>query len=513
MFSAKMRYASMFMLDLAKSFTNDCSGNSKVTKISDTSCANLAPKSYYEEVICNLRRENLITSVKGRGGGYTLARSPFEITVADIARAVCGRVKMQKCSHSIYCKLHECGSNTGNCDVSDLFEKVDAYIDGYMENISLGSLLKNVKGRTWIRADCNAAMPSLNAAKAALLSALDSVNPSSPGSLGQFAKSLIEQARRKILNTFNGKNYYAVFTNSGSAANNLVTNGLPNFVNIISPIEHPSIINALPNAIKIKVLDSGIVDLDSLCTALKDVTDSNVLVSIMTANNETGVIQPVHDISEICKKNGALFHTDAVQVCGKIPLDLDGIGADFVTVSAHKSGSVSGTGVTFIKRGLTLKPMIYGGSDQEYGLFAGTENTGSIHAFGVVAENIPKLTERMAEIALLRDYMECSIKRLGDDVIIIGESAARLPNTSLVCVRGIETARQIAIFDAHEIGVGSGSACSYGKSEYSHVLRAMGIENSIAKCAIRVSLGYNISQIDIDRIIECWREIYSKERQ
>ncbi len=225
------------------------------------------------------------------------------------------------------------------------------------------------------------------------------------------------------------------------------------------------------------------------------------LVSVMLANNETGVIQPIREIAGLAHAHGALVHTDAVQALGKIPVNFGLLGVDLMTVSAHKLGGPMGAGALVIRDGLAIAPLIHGGG-QELRRRAGTENLASAAGFAAVAK------EKLHNISTLRDTLETSL----EGASIFGKNAERLPNTTCFAYSGLNAETLLMALDLEGIAVSSGSACSSGKVARSHVLAAMGVPNELAKAAIRISLGWNTTRQDIEHFIAAWRRIVARHQ-
>ena len=229
----------------------------------------------------------------------------------------------------------------------------------------------------------------------------------------------------------------------------------------------------------------------------------------MLANNEMGVIQPVAEVSVIAKEHGALVHTDAVQAAGKLMLDRNEMGVDYLTLSSHKIGGPQGVGAVILAPTAPLKPLIVGGG-QELGRRSGTENVAGYAGFGVAAfEAMTELGEA-EKLSMHRDRIEASIREHSNETILIGAGAERLPNTSCIAMPGVKGETQVMHFDLASICVSSGSACSSGKVKVSHVLSAMGYDDEVAESSIRVSLGYKTTTEDIDRFVEAWKALHDR---
>jgi len=254
----------------------------------------------------------------------------------------------------------------------------------------------------------------------------------------------------------------------------------------------------------IRVTREGIVDLAHLGALLDG---PPALVSIMLANNETGAIQPVAEVAEIVHAAGGLLHVDAIQAFGKLPFDIRSMGADLVTLSAHKIGGPKGVGALVLAADVQgLEPLLRGGG-QELGRRAGTENVAGIAAFGAAAKAAMGLLEgNAARLRDLRDSLEQGLRQTRGMIVFSGD-AQRLPNTTLFTVPGLKAETAVIGFDLAGIAVSSGSACSSGKVQPSHVLAAMGLGRDLAQGAVRLSLGWSTSQTDIDMTLEAWRTL------
>ena len=355
--------------------------------------------------------------------------------------------------------------------------------------------------RTYL--DHNASSPLRPAAKAAMLAALELTgNGSSVHAEGRIAHALIDGARQAIARQLGVIAPMVVFTGGGSEANNLALKGSNAERLIVSAIEHPSVIEAAKAADKdvelIPVDSNGVVDLDALRFMLPG---PKALVSLMLANNETGVIQPVRQAAAIAHEHGALVHTDAVQGFGKVPVNFGLLGVDLMSVSAHKLGGPMGVGALVIRDGLPMRSLIHGGG-QEQRRRAGTENLAGIAGFAAAAN------EQLNDIKILRDRLEARL----EEAMIFGRGAERLANTTCFAMAGMNAETLLMGFDIDGIAVSSGSACSSGKVARSHVLGAMGFAPDISGAAIRVSLGWTTTPDDIDQFIAVWKRLLARHR-
>jgi cysteine desulfurase len=253
------------------------------------------------------------------------------------------------------------------------------------------------------------------------------------------------------------------------------------------------------------VTPDGVVDLDHLRAMLSG--QPPALVAVMLANNEAGVIQPIGEVADIVHEAGGLLHVDAVQALGKIPIDIRALGADLVSVSAHKLGGPKGVGAVVLAGDLQhFGPLLRGGG-QERNRRAGTENVAGIAGFGAaIAAALPALGAELNRLTHLRNRLEAGLAA-GNDVTIFGANALRLPNTTLFAAPGVRAETAVIAFDLEGVAVSSGSACSSGKVTPSHVLKAMQIRPELVRGAIRLSTGYLTSEADIERCLEAWRKL------
>lgn len=335
-------------------------------------------------------------------------------------------------------------------------------------------------------------------------------NPSSGHRIGAAAAAVVEQARAAVAELIGARESEIVFTSGGTEADNAALRGVlaarPSRRGVvISAIEHHAIIETAEQLERegatvahVGVGSDGCVDLDALARA---VTAETALVSIMLANNETGVIQPVREAAEIAHRHGALLHTDAVQAAGKIPVRVDDLGVDLLSLSAHKMYGPKGAGALYVRRGTPLRPMMIGGH-QERDRRGGTHNTSGIAGLGAAARLAAgRLGEEARRIRGLRDDFEQALTARFEQVHVIGAGSARLGNTSCVCFAGVEAEALLLLLSEEGICVSSGAACSSGSLEPSHVLRAMGVDAQIAQGQIRFSFGRHSTRDELDRLL------------
>jgi cysteine desulfurase len=367
--------------------------------------------------------------------------------------------------------------------------------------------------------DWNATTPLRPEARAAMAAAWDlSGNPSSVHAEGRASRRLVEDARAAVAGAVGADVRNVVFTSGGTEANSLAltpglrrNSGLPINRLVVSAIEHASVLagGRFPRAAieTLRVTKSGVVDLDHLREILAH--GPPTLVSVMSANNETGALQRVTEVAEIVHGAGGLLHVDAVQTIGKISFDINGIMADLISLSAHKIGGPKGAGAVVLSEGLSgLEGLIRGGG-QEQGRRAGTENVAGIVGFGAaVKAAMASLDDDMDRIEKLRNRLEIGLRQTRG-VFVFSENVPRLRNTTLFTAPGLRAETAVIGFDLGGIAVSSGSACSSGKVQPSHVLEAMGFGPELAKGAVRLSLGWSTTEADIDCGLEAWRKLAS----
>jgi len=365
--------------------------------------------------------------------------------------------------------------------------------------------------------DWNATTPLRPEARAAMLAAWELIgNPSSVHAEGREARRLVEDARAVLAGAVGALPRNVVFTSAGTEANALALSpglrgpsGRPAERLLVSAVEHASVLAGgrfpADSIGHIRVTRSGVIDLDHLKTLLGD--DHPALVSIMAANNETGALQPVAEAARIVHEAGGLLHVDAIQALGKIAFNINEVGADLATFSAHKIGGPKGVGALVVAEGIAgLEPVLRGGG-QELNRRAGTENVAGIAGFGAaVRVALQALPEDAARMATLRDRLENGIRAIAGATVFAGD-AKRLPNTVLFTAPGLKAETAVIGFDLEGIAVSSGSACSSGKVQPSHVLSAMGFDPAVAQGAVRLSLGWSTEPDDINRALEAWRKL------
>ena len=356
--------------------------------------------------------------------------------------------------------------------------------------------------------DWNATAKLRPQAREAVLAAQEVGNPSSVHGAGRAARRTVEQAREQVAAMVGAKSQEVVFTSGGTEANAWALSPLIGEVLLVSAIEHPSVRSGgrFAAAEEIPVTDDGVIDLAALKRRLAGA--SRPLVSIMLANNETGVVQPVARAAELVHAVGGLLHIDAVQGPGRIDCDFAALGADLMTLSAHKIGGPQGVGALLKREALELEPLLRGGG-QERGARAGTENVPGIAGFGAAAAAVRQgWTDEAARMTVLRDRLEAGLKAISPQATVFGAGASRLPNTTLFAVPGVKAETAVIALDLEGVAASSGAACSSGKVTPSHVLAAMGVPAELIRGAIRLSLGYATKEIEIEAVLKAWAKLH-----
>ena len=372
--------------------------------------------------------------------------------------------------------------------------------------------------------DWNATAPLRQEARAAMAAALDRVgNPSSVHAEGRAARQLVETAREQVAALVGAEPKCVTFASGGTEANNLALTPAIQTPNrkmpcerlLVSMVEHGSVRSGgqfpAEAVEEIAVTADGMVDREDLARRLAKsvVQEQRVLVSVMLANNETGIIQPIREIADMAHEVGALLHVDAVQGAGRISCNINELQADLLTISAHKFGGPKGTGA-LVRRDETLHlahPLIRGGG-QERGLRAGTENVVAIAGFGAAAEVARRSVQGdAARMTALRQRLEAGLKAATPAVIVFGAESPRVPNTTLVAVPGMKAETAVIALDLAGFAVSSGAACSSGKVQPSHVLSAMGAPPELARGGVRISLGWTTTEAEIDCLIDAWIKV------
>jgi cysteine desulfurase len=359
--------------------------------------------------------------------------------------------------------------------------------------------------RTYL--DHNASSPLRPEARAAMLAALNAAgNPSSVHADGRAARALIEAAREKVARLVNAEPSQVVFTSGATEANNWIMSGGWELI-CVSAIEHDSVLAparaSTATIISLPVSGDGVVDVASAAVPLARAA-KGALLTVMAANNETGVVQPIAEAVALAREHGAAVHIDAVQAPGRMAVDFAALGADTLALSAHKLGGPLGVGALVTREAPSA--LIKGGG-QERRRRGGTENVAGIAGFGAAAEAVACENDAAQRMAKLRDALEDGVLRATPDAVIVGSKAARIANTSCIALPGSSAETLVIKLDLAGIAVSAGAACSSGKVAASHVLDAMGYAPEIARSAIRVSLGPQTSEQDIAAFLAAWQKV------
>lgn len=347
-------------------------------------------------------------------------------------------------------------------------------------------------------------------------------NASSVHHFGQQAKAVLDGARASVAALLGAEPSEVVFTGGGTDGDNAAVRGAVEALEpagrrhlIISSIEHEAVLQTAKALARrgvrvthLPVGESGIVEPDALSAAL---TDDTALVSVMHANNEIGTLQPIAALAAVAKSRGALFHTDAVQTAGKLPIDVAALGVDLLSISAHKFGGAKGAGALWIRRGVRLVPFMTGGR-QERNRRAGTENVPALAAMGAAADYARQhMAANATRVAALRDRLEQGILARVPNTAVNG-SGPRVPNTTNISVDRVESESLLIALDLEGVAVSSGSACSSGTLEPSHVLKAMGFPHARTLNSLRFSLGASNTEAEIDHVVHVLPALVTKLR-
>jgi cysteine desulfurase len=367
--------------------------------------------------------------------------------------------------------------------------------------------------------DHNATAPLRPESREAVIAALGiGGNPASVHAAGRAARAIVEDARAAVARLVNAKSDQVIFTSGATESNSLALAGAvegaatsgekPVRITrlFVSAIEHSSVLKTAFHLAErapglrvdlIPVTADGVVDTEALRVMLRE-GKGRTLVAVMAANNETGVIQPIGEISRLAREAGALLLVDAVTAAGK--MDLDFSLCDYLTLSGHKLGGTQGAGALVVRDGVPFAPQILGGGQQK-GLRAGTENLSGIAGFGAAARAVMNDGEERARIARIRDDFEKAVKSAIPGTIVFGEKAPRLSNTSNLAIPGLSGENIVIALDLDGVLVSSGSSCSSGKITPSHVLSAMGVDENLAGASLRVSFGWNSTPEDAQAVV------------
>jgi cysteine desulfurase len=370
--------------------------------------------------------------------------------------------------------------------------------------------------------DWAASAPLRPVAREAVCAALDLPgNPSSVHAEGRQARAAVEASRTAVAALVGAPAAEVVFTSGATEANVTALSpalcGAGEPLLLVSAIEHPSVAAGgrfRPDDVAVVPVDGdGVVRLDRLADMLEAATacGQRPLVSLMLANNETGVVQPVAEAARLVHAAGGLLHVDAVQAAGRMPVDMVALGADLLSLSSHKIGGPKGVGALVVRPGVSVPPLLTGGG-QERRRRAGTEAVPMIAGFGAAAAAARVDLEEIHRCGRLRDWLEADLDTMCDATVVFGRNAQRLPTTSCFAVPGVAAETAVIALDLDGVAVSSGAACSSGKVAASAVLSAMGVPGELARGAIRVSLGWETQEDDVARFLAAWRKLVARLR-
>ncbi len=519
--NTKGRYAVMALADIARQTAQQ--GEQAAVPLTQIAERQHLPLPYLEQIFGSLRRAGLVESARGRAGGYRLAKPAAGISVADALDAVDEETRFTRCSSG-----HDGCVAGETCITHSLWQALGRVTSDFLTQITLAdvvsgvvleskaapaapALVTSVGVPSRVYLDHNATAPMRPEVKAAMTAALDITgNPSSAHSEGRKARAAIEEARESVARLVGAKPSEVVFT-SGASESNAWVMAQPWNTLLVSGIEHESVLGpARANRaarFEFGADADGVARVEAIADqVLLRSAPRRAIVSLQLANNETGVLQPVAEAAAFAHEHGLLVHTDAVQAAGRVPIDVHRLGVDLMSLSAHKLGGPKGIGALIVRDRLDLVPLIRGGG-QERRRRAGTENLPAIVGFGAAAEAALAGLSEMPRLAALRDRLEDDVRRISPSAHVIGASVPRLANTSVIALPGTSSETLVIRLDLAGIAVSAGSACSSGKVGRSHVLDVMGLDDEIAKSAIRISLGADTAEQDIAAFIAAWTAI------
>ncbi|MCB9973668.1 MAG: cysteine desulfurase [Rhodospirillales bacterium] len=368
-----------------------------------------------------------------------------------------------------------------------------------------------IRMKTEIYLDYNATAPIRPGVEEAVLGALRVAgNPSSIHSFGRHARKTVETARAQVASLVGARPEKVTFNSGATEGNNSLLKAYHGQGICASAIEHPSMLGQDHDPQMIRVTPDGVIDLTHFEERIS-ASPPPALVSVMMVNNETGVIQPVAEMIRLCHARGIKFHTDATQAAGRLPLDVFMLNADYMTLSSHKLGGPQGIGA-MITTNDTPPPILLQGGGQERRYRAGTENVAGIAGFGQAAAHAQEHLPAFQELVAQQSYLEQELKGLHNELVIFGENAPRVANTTCCAFPGLSAETLLIAYDLDGIAISSGSACSSGKVTQSHVLKAMGCADHLAKGALRISTGWATTREDIDHFLTITQRILKRVR-
>ncbi len=336
-------------------------------------------------------------------------------------------------------------------------------------------------------------------------------NASSVHGFGRAARKLVEDARGSVAALVNVRPAQVIFNSGASEGNNTILSGYRDKVVMIGATEHPSVREAAPHAHQIPVDHNGVINIAAFGDMLT--LHKPALVAIQYVNSETGVVQPIAELAAKAKESGALFLCDAVQAAGRIDIDFKTLNVDYLTLAAHKFGGCQGVGALVFREGLQMPKFIHGGG-QEKRQRAGTENVAGIAGFGVAAQLAKEnIAQYQSHTAALQSALETGLRKIANDIVLTGEAAPRVTNTTNIIVPNAPAETMLMALDLEGVAVSSGSACSSGTFKPSHVLTAMGYSEDQSRSSLRFSCGYATTIAEIDAALDIFARVLNRIRQ
>ena len=512
--STKGRYGLRALIDLAQYSEIEPVSISSIAARQDIS------ERYLEQLMTLLKKAELVKSIRGAGGGYVLAKGTGEISVGDVLRALEGSLEPVECT--AFKEEDTCAAADG-CVTKYVWQRINESINRTVDEISLKQLVGEGSRKMIYLDNAATTRTAPEVVKAMLPYFTENYgNPSSIYSFASRNKEVILAQREAIAGVLGAKADEIYFTAGGSESDNWALKAAAEAYKtkgnhiITTKIEHHAILHTAEwlakQGFEITYLDvdeNGVVKMEDLRAAIQPTT---ILISVMYANNEIGTIQPIAEIGQIAHEHDILFHTDAVQAFGQVPIDVDACHIDMLSASGHKLNGPKGIGFLYIRKGLKLRSLIHGGA-QERKRRAGTENVPGIVGLGTAAARAAHtMAERTAKERKLRDYLIDRVLHEIPYVRLNGHPKDRLPNNANFSFQFIEGESLLIMLDMKGICASSGSACTSGSLDPSHVLLAIGLPHEIAHGSLRLTLSEETTKEDMDYVVEALKEIVEKLR-
>lgn len=511
--STRGRYGVKAMVELAMNYGKEPVSGKTVSERQNI------PEKYLEQLFAQLRKSGLIKSIRGFQGGYMLNKAPDEIFIGDIMNVLEGSVEISECLDETSCSNIDC------CATRLLWMKVKDSIDQVFQSTTLADVLAdfnkikdNQEGvkmeKKPVYMDYAATTYVRPEVVTEMLPYLKDYfgNPSSIYSISHKTQQGIDQARERVAKALNAAKDEIYFTGGGSEADNWALKGVA-FANkqrgnhiITTRIEHHAVLNACEflerhgfDVTYLPVDEYGFVDPEEL---KRSITDKTILVSVMFANNEIGTIEPIKEIGAICRERKILFHTDAVQAVGHVPIDVKEMNIDLLSLAAHKFYGPKGVGALYIRKGVKIDNLIHGGG-QERGRRAGTENIPGIVGLGKAIElAVAEIETETVRLSRLKEKLIDGLLKIPHIKLNGPLDERRLPGNVNVCFKFIEGESILLLLDNAGICASSGSACTSGSLDPSHVLMAIGVPVEIVHGSLRLTMGRDTTEEDVDRVLE-----------